>query len=80
MKTAVGQLRVRFDRKTTTAADVQEVLDRAAVIDRLMGRDIRGATVLRNWTNLRADLTQLGNVFDLSWPCQPNFAGYQLSK
>jgi len=44
------------------------VLDRAAVIDRLMGRNIRGAAVLRNWTNLRADLTQLGTVFNLSWP------------
>ena len=68
LETAVVQLRVRFDRKETTAADAQEVLDRAAVIDRLMGRDIRGAVVLRNWTNLRPDLTQLGNVFNLRWP------------
>ena len=63
LETAVGQLQVRFDRRKSTAADVQEVLDRATVIDRLMGRNIRSASVQRNWTNLRAHLTQLGNVF-----------------
>ena len=68
LEAAVGQLRVRFDRRETTAADVQEVLDRAAVIDRLSGRNIRGAVVVRHWTNLRADLTQLANVFNLTWP------------
>lgn len=67
LETGVGQLRVRFDRREATAADVQEVLNRAVVIDRLMGRNIRGA-VLRNWTNLRADLTQLTSVFNLTWP------------
>lgn len=68
LDTAVGQLRLRFDRRETTAADVQDVLDRAAVIDRLISRSIRGAAVLRNWTNLRADLNQLGTVFNLTWP------------
>jgi hypothetical protein len=68
LEAAASQLRVRFDRREATAADVQELLNHAAVIDRLRGRDIRGAAVLRNWTNLRADLTQLANVFNLTWP------------
>jgi hypothetical protein len=67
LKTAIGQLRTRFDRRETTAADVQEVLNRAASIERFIGRNIRGAA-LRNWTNLRADLTQLATVFNLTWP------------
>jgi hypothetical protein len=59
---------MRFDRREATAADVQELLNHAAVIDRLMQRDIRDAAILRHWTNLGADLTQLTNVFNLTWP------------
>ena len=68
LETAATQLRVRFDRREATDANVQELLNHAAVIDRLIGRDIRGAAVLRNWTNLRADLTQLASVFNQTWP------------
>jgi hypothetical protein len=68
LENAVTQLRVRFDRREATAIDVQEVLNRAALIDRFMGRNVRGAAVLRNWTNLRSDLNQLASVFNLSWP------------
>jgi YmgG-like glycine-zipper protein len=66
---AVGQLRERFDSRQSTAADAQEVLNRAALIDRLItNRNIRGAAVLRNWTNLRADLNQLARVYRVTWP------------
>jgi len=68
LESAVTQLRVRFDRREATATDVQEVLNRAALIDRFMGRNVRGAAVLRNWTNLRSDLNQLASAFNLSWP------------
>jgi len=66
---AVVQLQLRFDRRLATAADAQEVLNRAALIDSLMTqRSVRGAAVVRSWTNLRTNLTQLANVFYLSWP------------
>ena len=66
---AVVQLRERFDSRQSTAADAQEVLNRAALIDRLItNRNIRGAAVLSSWTNLRADLNQLATVYRLSWP------------
>ncbi|MDQ2921512.1 MAG: hypothetical protein M3R52_07880 [Acidobacteriota bacterium] len=68
LETSVAQLRVRFDRREATATDVQEVLNRAALIDRFMGRNSRGAAVVRNWTNLRSDLNQLASVFNLTWP------------
>jgi hypothetical protein len=69
LDTAIVQLRERFDQRRSTAADAQEVLNRAALIDRFIsGRNIRGPAVLRSWTNLRADLTQLASVYNLSWP------------
>ena len=76
LDTAVVQLRQRFDRRTATAADAQEVLNRAALIDRAMtgrdramtGRSLRNAAVTRSWSNLRADLNQLATTYNLSWP------------
>jgi hypothetical protein len=64
---SVTQLRTRFDRREATAADVQQVLDRAALIDRFIGRNARNADFLRNWTDLRLDLNQLASVFNLIW-------------
>lgn len=66
---AVLQLRERFDRRQSTATDAQDVLNRAALIDRFMtDRNVRGTAVLRSWTNLRADLNQLATVYSLTWP------------
>ena len=66
---AVVQLQERFDRRQSTAADAQEVLNRAALVDSLItGRNVRGAAVLRSWTNLRANLNQLASAYNLSWP------------
>src|SRR4030095_5639664 len=69
LDTAVVQLRQRFDRRTATAGDAQEVLNRAALIDRFMaGRGARNAAVVRSWSTLRADLNQLATTYNLSWP------------
>ncbi len=68
LDTAVLQLQERFDRRQSTAADVQEVLNRGAALDRVMsGRNIRNVTVARSWTNLRTDLNQLATAYNLSW-------------
>lgn len=67
--TAVNQLKERFDRRESTAADAQEVLNRAARLDRVFARrSTRGVATTRNWTSLRADLNQLGIVYNVSWP------------
>lgn len=69
LDTAVVQLREKFDRRQSTAADAQEVLNRAAEIDRLVNtRNMRTVAVTRSWTNLRADLNQLARVYNVSWP------------
>jgi hypothetical protein len=69
LDTAVAQLRQSFDRRQSTTADAQEVLNRAALIDRVLtGRNVRNTTVLRSWTNLRASLNQLATAYYLTWP------------
>jgi hypothetical protein len=69
LSTAVNQLRVRFDQRQATTADVQDVLNRAARIDnRLTRRNNINTVISRNWTNLRADLNQLASVYNLTWP------------
>ncbi len=69
LDTAVALLRERFDRRQSTRADAQEVLNRAALVDRVLtDRNIRNATVVRSWTNLRASLNQLANAYYLTWP------------
>jgi len=69
LDTAVGQLRQNFDQRRSTTADVQEVLNRGAVIDQVINsKRIRNTAVVRSWTNLRADLNQLATAYNLSWP------------
>ncbi|HAF16172.1 MAG TPA: hypothetical protein DCK93_04320 [Blastocatellia bacterium] len=69
LASAVNQLRQRFDRRQSTTAEAQEVLNRAALVDSLMASlNTRNAVEQRNWTTLRADLNQLASVYNLSWP------------
>ena len=69
LNTAVVQLRERFDQRQSTAADAQEVLNRAALVDRIVNvRSFRNATLLRSWTSLRTDLDQLASAYGVSWP------------
>ena len=69
LDTKVARLHERFDRREATAADAQEVLNRAALVDHFVtAQNIRGSAVLRNWTNLRASLNQLASVYNLTWP------------
>lgn len=67
--TAVTRLRERFDRRQSTSADAQEVLNRAAVIDRFMRRRQLDARVQRQWANVRLQLNQLARVYNnVAWP------------
>jgi hypothetical protein len=69
LDTAVAQLREHFDRRQSTTADAQDVLNRAAMIDRIIARRTnRNTAVSRSWTALRVDLNQLATTYNLSWP------------
>src|SRR6266550_4279289 len=68
LDTAVMQLRERFNSRTSTTADAQEVLNRAALVDRALRRNATDAVTFRTWANLRVDLNQLATVYGLRWP------------
>ena len=62
------KLRDHFDHHKSTSADVQSVLDRAASIDSFMRRNpLRKKNALREWTQLRANLDELAQVYNVSW-------------
>ena len=69
LDTAVSRFHDRFDRRQSTTADVQEVLNRGAALDRVMtGRNSRNLALAGSWTSLRRDLSQLATAYNLSWP------------
>ncbi|MEP6718420.1 MAG: YMGG-like glycine zipper-containing protein [bacterium] len=68
LNSTVLNLRQRFNNRTSTAADAQEVLNSAALVDSIIRRDATDAVTLRTWTNLRGNLNQLASVYGLRWP------------
>jgi hypothetical protein len=66
-ESATDQLRDRFNNRQAAAADVQEVLDRAAVINSFMRRNRLGASAERDWANLRTDLNELASAYNVTW-------------
>jgi hypothetical protein len=66
-ETATNRLRDRFDSRRSVSADVQSVLDQAALIDSFMQRNRLGARAERDWANLRLDLNELARVYGVSW-------------
>jgi YMGG-like Gly-zipper len=67
---AVGRLKERFSSRQSATSEAQEVINRAALIDRFMNRRRVDATVQQNWLNLRQQLNQLAEVYSLTWPRQ----------
>ena len=65
---AVETLQQRFHSRNSTAADAENVLRHAALIEPLMGNEVRGSGVLRHWNALRADLNRLAAAYRISWP------------
>jgi hypothetical protein len=62
------KLRDHFEHHKSTSGDVQSVLDRAASIDSFMRRNrLRSDKALREWTQLRAHLDELAQVYSVGW-------------
>src|SRR6185437_12641102 len=61
-------LRDHFDHHKSTSADVQAVLDRAASIDSfLRNNPMRRNNAMREWEQLRGNLDELAQVYNVSW-------------
>ena len=63
---ATNTLRERVNSRQAVAADVQSVLDQAALIDRFMRRNRLGGSAETDWASLRVDLNELARVYGLS--------------
>ncbi|MCA1625518.1 MAG: hypothetical protein LC768_05630 [Acidobacteria bacterium] len=64
---ATDKLKQNFDARRSTAADIEEVLNRAYFIDGFM-RDYRmTATAENQWKLIRTDLDTLANNYNVSW-------------
>lgn len=57
----------RFNRRQSTTADVQEVLNRASRIDSFIRRTNLGGGVTGDWAALRADLNELARDYNITW-------------
>jgi len=61
-------LRDHFNDHKSTSADVQSVLERAVSIGSFMRRNrLRNDKALREWTQLRSDLDELAQVYNVTW-------------
>ncbi len=64
---AVDKLKVNFNARRSTSADVDEVLNRGYAIDSFM-RDYRLSTSTQTqWTAIKRDLDTLSNYYNVTW-------------
>ena len=57
-----------FDSHKSSSADVQSVLDRAAVIDEFMRRNrLKKGNAQKEWSNLKVSLDELTRVYNVTW-------------
>jgi hypothetical protein len=66
-QSAVSNLRERFNQRQAVAADVQDVLNRAATINDFLLRTRGTARVQTDWAGLRQDLDELSRIYGVSW-------------
>jgi cytochrome c556 len=64
---ATDRLKDRFDDNQSASATVQEVLDRAARIDRFMANHHLTGRVYEDWMRVRADLDELASTYSVAW-------------
>ncbi|PYT10270.1 MAG: hypothetical protein DMF60_00575 [Acidobacteria bacterium] len=64
---STATLRDRFRQRRDVATDVNEVLNKAAFIDRFMGRNRLESNAEQTWTELRSDLDQLAGYYNVTW-------------
>jgi len=64
---ATDQLRQRFESRQAVASDVENVLQKATVIDNFMGRRraVRGAE--NEWSAVKTDLNALASAYGVGW-------------
>lgn len=64
---ATNDLRSHFNGRTAAAGDVDNVLNRAALIDRFMRTNLRQRRVQGDWALLRGDLSRLAAAYNVAF-------------
>lgn len=64
---ATTRLQQNFDARRSVTTDVQEVLNRAGIIEGFLRNNRLNPAAQRDWTALRADLTTLASDYNVSW-------------
>src|ERR1051325_451197 len=64
---AMDQFRDRFTHRQAAAADVQDVLQKASIVNGFMTRNRLTVQVQNDWTSVRTDLNALASAYGVSW-------------
>jgi hypothetical protein len=64
---ATDQLRSRFGSRTSVAADVENVLRQASLIDSFVSRNRLNRRATDDWALLRTDLNELASTYSVAW-------------
>lgn len=64
---ALDQFRDRFARRQAAAGDVQNILQKASLVNGFMSRNRLSVQVQNDWTAVRTDLNALANTYGVSW-------------
>jgi hypothetical protein len=67
LQVSAKRLRERYDGQRSISADVEEVLRRAAYVDRFMQRHPLVTRADREWTALRQELDRLAQAYNVAW-------------
>jgi hypothetical protein len=74
---ATDSLRKRFDSRTSTTADVQEVLNRASVIENYVRDNRLSPAAQRQWELVRTDLDTLAGYYNIRWDWTATYNDYR---
>jgi len=63
----LDQFQEGFNRRTATAGDVQNVLQKRSVVNGFMTGNRLSMQAQNDWTSVRTDLNALARAYNLSW-------------
>jgi hypothetical protein len=73
---AVKQLRDRFDRRVSVAADVENLLQQASDINGFMLNNRLNTRTQNDWALVRTDLEALARAYNVNWTWNQTASGY----
>ncbi len=77
---AVYQFRDRFNRRQAEAADVQNILQKASIVNDYMNRNRLNQQIQNDWAQVRTDLNALANAYGVSWQWNQQDTYYSSSR